>query len=99
MNLLTDYSAADNIPRADGFNILNKKWHAKIRQEEREIGGGNEEIRGVEKLKLVEGEKKKTMEMWERAMEKLNVTKKRHGETEKSEGKRRKKQDDQGEKQ
>lgn len=49
--------------------------------------------------KLVEGEKKKTMEMWERAMEKLNVTKKRYGETEKSEGKRRKKQDDQGEKQ
>ena len=47
----------------------------------------------------MEGEKKKTMEMWERAMEKLNVTKKRYGETEKSEGKRRKKQDDQGEKQ
>lgn len=37
----------------------------------------------------MEGEKKKTMEMWERAMEKLNVTKKRHGETEKSEVKRR----------
>ena len=34
----------------DGFNILTKKWHAKVRQEEREIGGGNEEIRGVEKL-------------------------------------------------
>lgn len=32
-------------------------------------------------------------------MEKLNVTKKRHGETEKSEGKRRKKQEDQVEKQ
>lgn len=31
------------------------------------------------------------MEMWERAMEKLNVTKKRHGETEKSEGKKEKK--------
>lgn len=34
----------------DGFNILTKKWHAKLRQEERVIGGGNEEIRGVEKL-------------------------------------------------
>ena len=42
----------------DGFNILTKKWHAKVRQEEREIGGGNEEIRGVEKLleELVEME-------------------------------------------
>lgn len=36
------------------------KWDAKVRQEEREIGGGNEVIRGVEKLleELVEMETK-----------------------------------------
>ena len=99
----------------DRFNILAKKWRIKVRQEERESGGGDKEMSEAEKLvelemeiektkeqndeakKLVEGEKKKAIEMRERAMERFRQTKKREEETEKDEGKKEKKRRRSGE--
>ena len=98
----------------DRFNILAKKWRIKVRQEERESGGGDKEMSEAEKLvelemesktkeqndeakKLVEGEKKKAIEMRERAMERFRQTKKRQEETEKDEGKKEKKRRRSGE--
>ena len=34
----------------DRFNILAKKWRIKVRQEERESGGGDKEMSEAEKL-------------------------------------------------
>ena len=99
----------------DRFNILAKKWRIKVRQEERESGGGDKEMSEAEKLvelemesektkeqndeakKLVEGEKKKAIEMRERAMERFRQTKKRQEETGKDEGKKEKKRRRSGE--
>ena len=50
-----------------------------------------------EAKKLVEGEKKKAIEMRERAMERFSQTKKRREETEKDEGKKEKKRRRSGE--
>ena len=94
----------------DRFNILAKKWRVKVRQEERESGGGDKEElvelemesektkeQKDEAKKLVEEEKKKAIEMRERAMERFSQTKKRQEETEKDEGKKEKKRRRSGE--
>nr|XP_058952838.1 uncharacterized protein LOC131780239 [Pocillopora verrucosa] len=97
----------------DRFNILAKKWRIKVRQEERESGGGDKEMSEAEKLvelemesektkeqndeakKLVEGEKKKAIEMRREQWRGSDKPKRDKKKQERMKGKRRKKEEDQ----